>query len=130
MDNTQVKLLNPLTLAYVGDAIYEVYVRKHLVQSGQVNPHEMHRRAVTFVSAQAQAQIIHKWLSDEELSEAEVMIFKRGRNAKSGSVPKNASIQDYRYATGFETLIGYLYLTEDIERLEILIKKAIMFVEN
>jgi|SRR5699024_2933920 len=129
MEN-EVRQLNPLTLAYIGDAIYEVHVREHLIQSGQTNPHELHGRAVKFVAAPAQAAIIHKWLADKQLTEAEEAIFRRGRNAKSGSIPKNASVQAYRYATGFEALVGFLYLTKNEKRLNELIVDAIRYVEK
>lgn len=124
------KQLNSIVLAYIGDAIYEVYVRQHLIESGQINPHELHQRAVKFVAATGQAQVIHQWLNNGMLTEVEEAVVRRGRNAKSNSVPKNASIQDYRYATGFEALIGYLHLGKEQERLEQLMIDAIMFIEH
>ena len=124
------KQLNSIVLAYIGDAIYEVYVRQHLIESGQINPHELHQRAVKFVAATGQAQIVHDWLESNVLSTEEAAVIRRGRNAKSNSVPKNASIQDYRYATGFEALLGYLHLSGQTERLESLITSSIQFIEN
>jgi len=124
------KQLNSIVLAYIGDAIYEVYVRQHLIESGQINPHELHQRAVKFVAATGQAQIVHDWLESNVLSTEEAAVIRRGRNAKSNSVPKNASIQDYRYATGFEALLGYLHLSRQTERLESLITSSIQFIEN
>jgi len=132
MKNKQVeaKQLNSIVLAYIGDAIYEVYVRQHLIESGQINPHELHQRAVKFVAAKAQAQIVHEWIRTEILSVEEAAVVRRGRNAKSNSVPKNASIQDYRYATGFEALIGYLHLEEQKDRLNELMRDAIEWIES
>src|SRR5690625_7663052 len=100
-----VKQLNSLALAYIGDAIYEVHVRHHLIESGQVKPNELHQRAVSFVSATAQAAIIHGWLDRGILSDEEAAVVRRGRNAKSHSTPKNMPIHAYRYATAFEALI-------------------------
>lgn len=123
------KQLNGIVLAYIGDAIYEVYVRQHLIKSGQLNVHELHNKAVKFVSASGQAAILHEWLKNNVLTEAEAAVVRRGRNAKSGSVPKNASVRDYRNATGFEALFGYLHLSGQIERLEQLVKKTIEIIE-
>src|SRR5690625_4186908 len=109
--------LNSLTLAYIGDAVFELHVRNHLIQSGQINLHKIHGRAVKFVSAKAQANIIHDWLQRDVLTEEEQGVVRRGRNAKSNTVPKNTTVQTYRYATGFEALLGYLYLKKVNDRL-------------
>src|SRR5690625_1463795 len=98
----QVNQLNSLVLAYIGDAIYEVHVRNHLIRSGQINPHELQTRAVQYVSAKAQSEIMHYILEKDLLLDNEKGIVRRGRNAKSNSVPKNAPLQAYRYATAFE----------------------------
>jgi len=124
------KQLNGLTLAYIGDAVYELAVRDYLIKKGQVKPNELHQQAVTFVSAKAQASIIHNWLINKRLTDEEEAIVRRGRNAKSGSTPKNMTIQDYRYATGFESLIGYLYLHDDKQRLDELLTQAIEHITN
>lgn len=115
--NLNVKQLNSLALAYMGDAAYEVYVRKHLLQSGIAKPHQLQRASVKYVSAKAQAKIIHYLLDEGILSEEEKQVVMRGRNAKSGTVPKNTDVQTYRYGTAFEALIGYFYLSGKTERL-------------
>ncbi|GEN31953.1 ribonuclease-3 family protein [Cerasibacillus quisquiliarum] len=125
-----VKQMKSLALAYMGDAVYEVYVREYLLKSGEVKPNELHQRAVTFVSAKAQANVILAWLKTDFLTEEEKKVTIRGRNAKSGSIPKNASVQAYRYSTAFETLIGYHYLLDHKERLDTLLRKAIEHLEN
>ena len=109
------KMLSPLQLAYIGDAVYELFVRTYLIGMKNISVNEMHKEAVKYVQAKAQADIIHSL--EEKLTQEEWSIVKRGRNAKSGTIPKNANLQDYRYATGFEALIGFLYLTEKQERI-------------
>lgn len=126
----EVKQMKSLALAYMGDAVYEVYVREYLLKKGQVKPNLLHKQAITFVSARAQAAVVHHWLETNYLTEEEERIVARGRNAKSGSVPKNSSVQTYRYSTAFEALIGYHYLANNKSRLEELINDAILFLEN
>ncbi len=109
------KTLSPLQFAYIGDAVYELFIRTYLIGRKNISVNELHKEAIEYVKAKAQADIIH-YLEDK-LTEEEWYMVKRGRNAKSGSAPKNANLLDYRYATGFETLIGYLYLTERHERI-------------
>lgn len=116
-----------LTLAYVGDAVYELYIRAHIVSKGG-RPNALHKKSISYVSAKAQARIIHYLLPN--LTEEETNIVKRGRNAKSYTTPKNANVIDYRYSTAFEALIGYLYLSGKIERIEELINLTIKFVEG
>lgn len=115
------KQLNGLALAYVGDAVYEVYIRDYLIEQGQTKPNMLHRMATRYVSANAQAFLIQEMLGAFLLTEEEVLIYKRGRNAKSHTSAKNADITTYRIATGFETLIGYLHLSKQTVRLEELI---------
>jgi len=124
------KQLNSLALAYMGDAVFENYIRYHLIQSGTVRPNQLHREATKYVSAKAQAAVVHQFIDAGILSDEEMAVLKRGRNAKSGSVPKNTDVQTYRYSTAFEALLGYLYLANEIIRLEELIKKAITLVEE
>ncbi|KWW21554.1 MULTISPECIES: Mini-ribonuclease 3 [Bacillaceae] len=124
------KMLNSLALAYIGDAVYETYIRHHLIQNGAVKPNLLHKKATSFVAAKAQNKIIHFFLESDWLSEEESAVVRRGRNAKSGSVPKNTDVQTYRYSTAFEALMGYLYLSGRIERMEELIKKAIEYIEE
>ena len=108
-------LYSPLTLAFVGDAVYELYVRTRLMKFGSLNVNKLHKLAIKYVKAGAQAQSMHAII--DILSEDEMAVYKRGRNTKSATVPKNADMADYRCATGFEALIGYLYLSEQENRL-------------
>jgi ribonuclease III family protein len=124
------KQLNSLALAYMGDAVFEAYIRYHLIQIGQVRPNQLHREATKYVSAKAQAAIIHRIFEMDILSDKEIAVVKRGRNAKSGSVPKNTDVLTYRYSTAFEALIGYLHLSGEKQRVEELITIAIEFVEE
>ncbi|MCM3741067.1 Mini-ribonuclease 3 [Oceanobacillus luteolus] len=124
------KQMKSLALAYMGDAIYEVYVREYLLNSGQVKPHLLHQQAVRFVSAKGQATVLLHWLDSELLDEDERKIVARGRNAKSGSIPKNSSVQTYRYSTAFEALLGYHYLDKNEDRLHELMQAAVTFIEE
>jgi len=122
--------LNSLALAYIGDAVYEIYVRHHLLAKGTVRPNQLHKAATSFVSAKGQAKIIKQMFTNEMLTEEEIAVVKRGRNAKSGTVPKNTDVQTYRYATAFEALIGYYYLLKQEERLQELIAFSIQHIES
>lgn len=106
---------SPLALAYVGDAVFDLYIRTLILSRGNAPVHKLHKQSVAFVKAKAQSDIIHKLL--DRLDPDEQNAVKRGRNAKSGTVPKNTDIADYKYATGFETLLGYLYIRQDFDRL-------------
>ncbi|MFR4286300.1 MAG: Mini-ribonuclease 3 [Enterococcus italicus] len=117
--------LNGLALAYIGDAIYEVYVRDYLIQSGLTRPNQLHKTATHYVSAKAQAKLIQQMNEQELLTEEEQDIFRRGRNSKSYTSAKNADIITYRISTGFEALMGYLHLTGQKERLEELVQWCI-----
>jgi ribonuclease-3 family protein len=107
--------LNPLVLAYMGDAVFEIAVRQYVVSRPNHRPNHLHREAVKFVSAKAQARTLQALM--EHLTPEEMDIIKRGRNAKSGTIPKNADVLDYRHSTAFECLIGYLYYTKRFDRL-------------
>lgn len=121
----EVRALNPLVLAYIGDAVYEVFIRTTLVaMEPNKTAHQLHVMSIEYVKAHAQSDIIHK-ISDF-LTEEEIWIVKRGRNTKSGTVPKNADVVEYRVATGFEALIGYLYLIGNIKRLREVLEASIM----
>ncbi|MFD2445255.1 Mini-ribonuclease 3 [Bacillus sp. CGMCC 1.16607] len=124
------KQLNSLALAYMGDAVFETYVRHHLLQKGKVKPNQLHREATKFVSAKSQASLLFHLLDEGYLTEHEIAVVKRGRNAKSGSIPKNTDVQTYRYGTAFEALIGYLYLSNSINRLEEMIQFIFTFIEE
>jgi ribonuclease III family protein len=124
------KQLNSLALAYMGDAVFEQYVRNHLIQKGTVRPNFLHKEATAYVSAKAQSYVIHKFLEGDFLDEEETAVVRRGRNAKSGTIPKNTDVQTYRYSTAFEALIGYLYLSGAEERLEEIILAAFLHAEE
>ncbi|NGZ78096.1 Mini-ribonuclease 3 [Saccharibacillus alkalitolerans] len=113
-------LLPPLVLAYIGDAVFEVAIRQYLIGHANLRPHHLHREATKLVSAGAQARLLFR--IEDALSEEEADIVRRGRNAKSGSVPKNADVLEYRHATALECLAGYLYYAGRAERLEELIR--------
>jgi len=123
------KQLNSLALAYMGDAVYDVYIRQHLLASGKTKPNRLHTEATRYVSAKAQAAILKPLLESGFLTEEEVEIARRGRNAKSATTPKNTDVQTYRHSTAFEALIGWLFLADEQERLNDIIGKAIAFVE-
>jgi ribonuclease-3 family protein len=129
-DKVDAKQLNSLALAYMGDAVFESYVRRHLLQSGKVRPHRLHIAGTKYVSAKAQCYILFQLMDANMLNDEEMAVVMRGRNAKSGTVPKNTDVQTYRYSTAFEALMGYLYLTEKEDRLEELILKAFSYVEE
>lgn len=112
------KQLSPLVLAYIGDAVYEVFVRQYVVSLPNHRPHHIHRLSTQYVSAKAQAKSLQRWLP--HLTEEEHDIVKRGRNAKSGTTAKNADVLEYRHSTAFESLIGYLYYTQQWDRLQYL----------
>lgn len=114
---------SPLTLAYIGDGIYEIIVRTVIVDEANRQVNKIHKVASNLVKAETQAKMIHYIMDD--LTEEEIKIYKRGRNAKSVTRAKNASMSDYRTATGFEALMGWLYLTGQSERMMRLIKKCI-----
>ena len=110
---------SPLTLAYLGDCIYELYVRSYLVKDGNENVNKLHKSATTYVCCKGQAEFFRK--TESLLSEKEMSVFKRGRNTKS-HVPKNSEMSDYRVATGVEALFGFLYLSGEEERICELLK--------
>jgi ribonuclease-3 family protein len=117
--------LSPLVLAYIGDAIYEVYIRRYLIDIGNVKVDNLQKEATKFVSAKGQTLILNKLINNNVLTEEELDMIRRGRNSKSHKAPKNTDIITYKQATGFETLIGYLYLKDNINRIEEIIKEII-----
>lgn len=120
--------LNGLTLAYVGDAIYEIYIRSHLVKNGIIKPNHLHKCAKQYVSAKAQAELMKALIDAQMLTEEEYEIYRRGRNAKSHTSAKNTDIVTYRVSTGFEAIFGYLHLINHVERLETLVKWCIDYI--
>lgn len=122
-DPIDINLLSPLTWAYVGDAVYELYIRTNLVNNTKLKPHKLHIESIKYVKAQAQAEILKKLM--DHLTEDEKEIVRRARNAENHHLPKNADPQDYMYSTAFEGLIGFLYLTKQDERLKEILEKCI-----
>lgn len=123
LEEQDIKTYSPLTLAYIGDAIFELVVRTVLVERKNMQPEKLHRAAIKIVKAETQSNLIEAL--KEELTEEELKIYKRGRNAKAVTRAKNATMSDYRRATGFEALMGYLYLKGDLERMIRLISLGI-----
>lgn len=119
---------SPLTFAYIGDAIYEIVIRTIVVAHSNSQVNKLHKRTSNLVKAPTQAKMIQ--LLMDELNETEMAIYKRGRNAKSVSMAKNATMSEYRTATGFEALMGYLYLSKQSDRMLELIKKGIQLFEE
>lgn len=113
--NSEPKLLSPLTLAFVGDAVYELLVREHLAAKGSASANRLHKQAVDWVRASSQAEVYLQ--IEPRLTEEEQSVLRRGRNANSTHAPKNAKLTDYRMATGVEALFGFLYLSEQTDRL-------------
>ncbi len=114
---------NPLVLAYIGDTVWDLFVRTSLVLEGRGNAGTLHRLSSKIVNARSQANVARRIF--ETLSDDEKNIFMRGRNAKSATVPKNMSIADYRYATALEAVVGYLYLTGQPQKIEEIFKEAL-----
>ena len=114
--------INIITLAYLGDAVYEVYIRKYLIDKGIVKVEELQKEAIKYVSAKGQCRIVTYLIDNNILSDNEIEIFKRGRNYKRSSHPKNTDIITYKMSTGFEALVGYLYLSNNIDRIMELLK--------
>ena len=117
----EVELMSPLTWAYIGDAVYELFIRNKLINETNLKPHKLHIEAIKYVKAKSQAEKlneIYEMLTDEEKD-----IVRRGRNTQNHHLPKNANVQEYMYSTAFEALIGYLYLTKQNARLKEILDK-------
>lgn len=115
-------------LAYIGDAVYELYVREYIMKNSHEQVNKLHKKAIKYVSAKSQAYVIENVLS--EFSPEIEAIYKRGRNAIANTVPKNTDVITYKMATGFEAVIGFLYLTHNEEKLKQFIYNAIEIIEN
>lgn len=125
LENRDIKTYSPLTLAYIGDGIYELIIRTILVSQGNCPPQKLHKKASALVKAEKQSQMID--VLEPLLTEEEYAVYKRGRNAKSYTMAKNAAMSDYRRATGFEALMGYLYLTDQNKRMIDLVKLGLKY---
>lgn len=119
----EVNLMSPLIWAYVGDCVFELYIRTKLVDETNLKPHKLHIESIKYVKAGAQAHFLNE-LSDY-LTEEEQEIVRRARNTQNHHLPKNSNVQEYMYSTAFEGLIGYLYLTKQDERLKELLQKLV-----
>ena len=122
-DKEEIGIMSPLIWAYVGDSVYEMYIRTHLINTTKLKPHQLHIKSIQYVKAGAQAKKLEEIM--EHLTEEEQSIVKRGRNAENHHLPKNASVQEYMYSTAFEALIGYLYLTKQDMRLNEILELCI-----
>lgn len=130
MEIKDAKLLNGLALAYMGDAVFELAIREYLLDTGKTKPNQLHQTATQYVSAKAQASMMKEMLHQNLLTDEEMSYYKRGRNSKINTKAKNTDIQTYLQSTGFESLMGYLYLTEQEDRLNELIEWCIAFVNK
>ena len=116
-------LYNPLVLAYIGDSLYDVYVRSRLIsENGDLSAHKLHVEAIRYVKAHGQSTAV--LAIEDKLTEDELSAYKRGRNTKSFTVPKNADVGEYRRATGFEALLGWLYVKKETDRLNEIMEMA------
>lgn len=127
IENNNPKLLSPLTLAFIGDGVYDLMVRRYLVNQGQQPVGKMNKTKVKLVNCKSQAYFAQKILP--MLSEEELSIYKRGRNSSPKCTPKNGSVGDYHSATGLESLFGYLYLKGENERLNTLFEEILQNIE-
>ena len=127
LSKTEAKQFSPLTLAFLGDAVYSLLVREMLLKTANRPTNALHKESIKLVNANCQAEMIKKVLP--LLTEEENAIFKRGRNAHTSHTPKNQRGCDYHYATGFEALVGYLYLKDETERLNELLNEVIKAIE-
>ena len=128
LSNLDEKLISPLGLAYIGDAVYDVYIRSYVLGGGNTSVKKLHKTSTGYVSAKAQSRIIHAL--ESHLTEEESAVYKRGRNAHSNTSAKNADIVDYRHATGLEAVIGYLFIAGKHERINELVALAIEYINN
>lgn len=126
MEESLVKMYSPLALAYIGDSIYDLMVKKHFVIKSNMQPEKYHKVVTSIVSANAQSAFIESYM--DKLTEKEQAVYKRGRNSSPHTKAKNASLENYLKATGFEAVLGYLYLSEQEDRLKEIIDESINFV--
>lgn len=129
LSHRDVERISPLSLAYLGDTVYESYIREYLIKRNMfLKINSLHKEAIKYVSATAQSKAIKA--IESELTEEELSVFKRGRNHKKNTSAKNASPIEYKHSTGFEAVMGYLYLLGDIDRLDYLVEKCIEVIES
>ncbi len=126
--SSEVLSMQPLALAFIGDAVYEIYIRNYVMSKGFRTINSMHKETIKYVKAASQSKAVKELL--EELEPEEANVVRRGRNANPHTVPKNANVGDYRYATALESLCGYLYLMKKHERLDYLIERVIEIING
>lgn len=125
----KIRELNPISIAYVGDCVYELYVRSYLMlKFGNINSNKIHLEAIKYVNSKAQ-KIVYFKIKDR-LTEIENLYFKKGRNTKIKTIPKNSSVSDYRISTGLETVVGYLYITGNFDRLDFIMNNILGIFEE
>ena len=129
LEEQDYRMFPALTLAYIGDCIFELIIRTVVIYHSKKAVNDLHKKAIKFVKAESQALMIQGLLDEAFLTEEEIIVYKRGRNTKSHTSAKNASIAAYRKATGFEALIGYLYVTNQMERALEITKNGLKYVE-
>ena len=122
-EEQDIRSYSPLTLAYIGDCIYEIIIRTVVVERGNKSPQSLHKTVTKYVKAETQCELFQ--VLQDELTEEEMAVMRRGRNAKSFTTAKNASVSDYRKASGLEALFGYLYLSGQTERVVALLKSGL-----
>ena len=125
MEELDVNQISPLVWAYIGDSVYEQYIRNYLVTNTKYKPHKLHVEATKFVKAAAQAKILQQL--EKNLTEEEKEIVRRTRNTKNHHLPKNSNVQEYMYATAFEGLIGYLHLSKNTTRLNEILELSLKY---
>ena len=123
-DESEINQMSPLVWAYVGDCVYELYIRTYLVDNTSLKPHKLHIESIKYVKAGSQAKFLEEFF--ENLTEDEKSIVRRGRNANNHHLPKNSNVQEYMYSTAFEELIGYLYLCKKYARVKEIIEKFVL----
>ena len=123
-EESEINQMSPLVWAYVGDCVYELYIRTYLVDNTSLKPHKLHIESIKYVKAGAQAKFLENFY--EDLTDDEKDIVRRGRNANNHHLPKNSNVQEYMYSTAFEGLIGYLYLCKKYDRVKEIIEKYIL----
>lgn len=129
LEQQDYRTFSALTLAYIGDCVFDLVIRTVVIHHSKKAVNDLHKKATKFVKAESQALMIQGLLDEEILTDEERSVYKRGRNTKSHTSAKNASIAAYRKATGFEALIGYLYVTDQMERILELTKAGLKYVE-
>lgn len=128
LDKIDLQTVSMQTLAFIGDAVYNVYIRCYLASNSNEKTGKLHSSSIKFVSAKAQSKIIDMLM--DKLNDQEISVYKRGRNTNINSVSKNADIVEYKKATGFEALIGFLYVNKNKERLDVIINLCIEYIVN